>query len=342
MQRWSDDFKLLARFWPYARPDRNHFFLAIVAIPLASLATLAQPYLLKKGIDDYILVGDRAGLTLIAFLFFGTICLEYLFRAVQMFGLQVVGQRSVGRLRNAIFAHVLRLSQRYLDRNPTGALLTRSTTDVEALSQTLAMGVVSIVGDLVTLVGIVVAMLWLDFRLSLLLLVLVPLLVAIIEFFRRRQKGLFLTIRKSLATLNGYLQEQLSGREVVQLFGHEKESLSTFKSLNHRFFSAYTWANFFDALLYSVMEALSAFTIAVMLWFGAGWHREGYLSLGLLVAFIEYIQKLFIPIKEFSSKFTTMQQATTALERIFDLLETRDVVEEERVVLDERREDPAG
>ena len=323
----SKDLALLSACWPYARPDRHWLVLGLCAVPLMSLAGLAQPYLVKVAIDGPISAAlhTRGGglgpeLTGIALLFLCAVLAEFGFRGWQLYALQRAGYAMLARLRRAVFAHVLRQGAAFFDTRATGNLLSRTTTDVEALGEVLTFGIVGIVGDVFDIVSILGAMVWLDVRLTGMSLLCAPLIVVVVNVFRSGLRRQSTTIRRSMSQASGYFQEALAGARIVQLHGREQATLEEYQKLNYEYLKAYRISNWYDASLYAVMDGVSSLCIALLVWYGGGRSVAGAVSLGLLVAFIQYIQRVFIPVRELSSKVATIERALAALERIFTLL----------------------
>jgi ATP-binding cassette subfamily B protein len=315
------DRRLMARIWGYARAYRGAVAGAAVLFPVLAVVDLAQPYLVKVAIDDHILRGDWAGLTRVSGLFLLTLAVQYAFRYVQGYLLAWTGQRVVHDLRAALFAHVQRLPARFFDRHPVGRLMTRILNDVEAVGDLFASGVVSILGDVVTLAGVVVVMLALDARLALVTFAAVPVLFGAALFFRARAREAYREVRNRLARLNGFLQESLLGVTVVQLFNQAAVHAREFGVLNEAHRAAVFRRMRYDALLYAAVETIGAVAIATLLWWGGGSILEGTLTFGVLVAFMEYTHRFFLPIRDLSAKYTVMQSAMVAAERIFGLLD---------------------
>lgn len=316
------DVALLRRLWRYIRPYRATFLLALVCLPLTSACMLAQPYLLKLAVDWYIERGDAAGLTRLGLLFAAALLGEFLFFYVQFQATMLVAQRSLADLRRDLFAHLHALPASFFERTPAGRLVTRLTTDVDAINEAFSAGTLTIFMDVLTLTGIVCIMLSIDFQLALVALALLPLLLFLLNFFRVRTRATYRAIRERLARINAFLQETLSGMLVVQVFAQEPKMFAEFDRRNRDHRDANYLSNIYEASLFSLVEAMSAICIALMLWYGAGQVGRGLVALGTLVAFIEYMQKFFVPIREFSTKYTTLQSAMTAIERVFQLLDT--------------------
>ena len=315
------DLALLRRLWRYVRPYRKQFILSLVCLPLTSAFLLAQPYILKLAVDDYMAHHDSQGLAGAGLLFAGALLGEFLFFYWQYHATMTVAQKSLADLRADLFAHLQELPASFFDRNPVGRLVTRLTTDVDAINEAFTAGTLTIFMDLLTLTGIVVIMLSINTRLALVTLAILPPLMLILDFFRKRSRETYRAIRDRLARINAFLQETLSGIAVVQLFAQEKKLFVEFNQRNRDFRDANHLSNIYEASLFSIVEAAGSISVAVMVWYGASQVGIGAVALGTLVAFVEYLQKFFVPIREFGTKYTTMQSAMTALERVFQLLD---------------------
>ena len=315
------DRDLLWRLWPYLRPYRGTFALSLMLLPMISGLMLLQPYLIKVAIDDYVSQGDAAGLARIGGFFLAALLVEFVLLYVQYFLTMWLAQHALADLRAKLFAHLGKLPQRYFDRNPVGRIVTRLTTDVDVLNEAFASGGITIFMDLLTLAGIVGVMLWIDWRLALVTFSAVPILLFSIDFFRRKARVTYRLIRERVAGINSVLQESISGMTVIQLFAHEKASFSTFEKQNLLHRNAYHRANIYEASLFSVVEAVSSISAGLVIWYGSGQILAGVVAFGTLVAFIEYLQKFFIPIRDFSAKYAVLQSAMSAAERIFQLLD---------------------
>lgn len=316
------DIALLRRLWRYVRPYRGQFFIALLCLPVTSAFLLAQPYLLKIAVDRYIAQRDPHGLAVAGLLFVGALIGEFAFFYWQYYSTMAVAQKSLADLRLELFAHLQELPASFFERNPVGRLVTRLTTDVDAINEAFTAGTLTIFMDVLTLIGIVVIMMMLDVRLALVTLALLPPLLVALNFFRVRSREIYRVIRERIARINAFLQETLSGIMVVQLFAQERKFFAEFEQRNREHRDANHLSNIYEATLFSLVEAAGSISIALMLWYGAGQVGQGAVALGTLVAFIEYLQKFFVPIREFSTKYTTMQSAMTALERVFQLLDT--------------------
>jgi ATP-binding cassette subfamily B protein len=313
--------RIFGYVWPYWRP----LIIAVALLPVVSLCEIAQPYLLKRAIDEHIAVGRLAGLDHLGLLYLAALLGQYGAGFGQIYLTQVIGQRGMNDLRVRVHRHVLSLSAAFFDRTPVGRLMTRLTSDVEALNEMFASGIVSLLGDLIRLAFILVAIVGIDWRLALFSMASAPVLFAIAAFFRRWVRDAFREIRLKLARLNSFLQEHLSGIKVVQVFAREARVYGEFDVINVDYRRANARAITADAALYSIVEAVGAVAVAGLLWHGGRRVAGGTLTIGVLVAFVEYLGKFFAPIRDLSTKYTIMQQAMAAAERVFQLLDTNEL-----------------
>lgn len=315
------DSNLLLAVLPYARKDAWLYGLALLAAPVSAALSVAQPWLLKRVIDQHIVPGDVTGLKTSALLYLGAVIFAFFAEAAYTLAISWGAMRTITRLRAHVFHHSLGLAHSFHDRVPTGRLLTRATSDVEALGETLTAGAVTILLDVMLVVGILTAMFWLDWRMTLLLMLIGPPLAMAVEVIRRILRKLYQKVRTSLADLNAFMAERLNGVRVVQLHSDEQRTLEQFDERLGRYRDATIKTNIWDALMYAMVDGLSSICMAMMLWYGTGDLFQGVVTAGLLAAFIDYISKLFQPIREFSAKLAVIQRATSALEKIFGLLD---------------------
>ena len=315
------DRRLVARLWAVSRPHHRLIYGSLLLFPLIAALELVQPYLLKVAIDDHILRGDWVGLTRVAGLYVLVLAGLYVLRMVEAYVMHLTGQRVTHDLRAALFAHVLRLDARFFDRNPVGRLMTRVLNDVEAVNDAFTSGLSAIVADVITLAGVVAVMLWMDWHLALVTFSIVPVLTGVAAYFRVRARDAYRAVRQRLSQLNGFLQESLQGMAVVQLFAREAHERARFHALNATYRRALFGSSIFESSLYASVEALGAIAVAMLLWYGGGQIVAGTLTFGALVAFLQYTNRFFLPIRDLGAKFTVMQAAMASAERIFGLLE---------------------
>jgi ATP-binding cassette, subfamily B, multidrug efflux pump len=356
------DSRLMARLLKYLRPYRWQVALALASIVLKSFADVLGPYLTKVAIDRYLApqvaasstssgtwswLSPRAitGIAQIAAIYVGLLIFSFLLEFLQTYFMQWTGQKVMFDLRRQIFRHLQRLHVAFYDKNPVGRLVTRVTTDVDALNEMFTSGVVSIFEDLFVLFGILGVMLCMNWKLALITFGVLPFIIYSTKIFRDRVRDSYRRIRVAIARINSYLQEHISGMVVLQLFNRERKAYDRFKEINRVHMEAYKDAIMAYSVYYPAVEIFSAIAIACVIWFGGGdimrnirvnsvavsfnWKTllsfrlvSTAASLGVLVAFIQYALRFFRPIMDFSEKYNILQSAMAASERIFKLLDT--------------------
>jgi ATP-binding cassette subfamily B protein len=316
------DSRLMRRLLGYLRPYRAHVTFAVATIVANSALQLAPPYLTKIVIDDYIPAGDLSGLTTIAALYLGTLVASFAFEYAQTWTMQMTGQKVMYDLRMQVFSHLHRLDVRFYDRNPVGRLMTRVTSDVDVLNELFTSGVVSVFGDAFTLAGIMAVLVWMDWRLALVAFSVLPLIALITQWFRRNVRDTYRTVRVWIARINSYLQERITGTSTVQLFRREARDYAEFDAIDRAHRDANVKSIFYYAVFYPAVELVSALAASLIIWYGGGRVMENALTLGSLVAFLQYAQRFFRPISDMSEKFNVLQGAMASSERIFALLDT--------------------
>lgn len=318
----SYDWALLLRLLRYLRPYRAQVALAFVLIVALAGLDLCGPLLYKVAIDRHIVPGDTAGLQRVAGLYVALLLVAFATRFTQLYILQMTGQRVVYDLRRQIFAHLQGLHVGYFDRHPAGRLITRVTSDVDALNEMFTSGVVTVFGDVFTLLGIMGVMLALDWRLALVTFAVLPLFFLVTDWFRRGARQAFRDVRGWVARINAFLQEHLSGIAVVQLFVREARAQADFAAINRGHRDANLRTIYYYAIFYPAIDVLAALAITLILLYGGGRVLDGLLSLGALVAFVQYSERFWRPISDLSDKFNILQAAMASAERVFVLLDT--------------------
>ena len=316
------DARLMRRLLGYLRPYWRQVLVALTAIVSSSVLQLAQPYLMKVAVDDYISAGNMQGLWLLAVAYIGVLIAGFGLEYLQTWTLQNTGQRIMFDMRMQVFGHLQRLDVQYYDRNPVGRLMTRVTTDVDVLNELFTAGVVSVFGDIFLLVGIMTALLIMDWRLALLAFTVLPLIGLVTQWFRRNVRESYRSVRTWIARVNSFLQEHITGMSTVQLFRRERRALEAFDAVNKGHRDANVDSIFYYAVFYPAIEVIGALSTAMIIWFGGGWVLGGTLSLGSFLAFVLYAQRFYRPISDLSEKFNILQAAMASSERIFKLLDT--------------------
>jgi len=315
------DATLMRRLLGYLRPYWRSVLVSFGAVVVGTGAALAQPYLIKIAIDDHIAVGETAGLGALAAVYVGILAAAFTAEYIQTWTLQLTGQRVMFDLRMAVYGHLQRLDLKYFDRNPVGRLMTRVTSDVDVINDLFTSGVITIFSDLFTLAGIMVILLWMNWRLALVAFTVLPLIGLVTQWFRTNVRETYRVVRGWIARINAFLQENITGMSTVQLFRREALNFSRFDEIDKKHRDANIDSIFYYAVFYPAIEAIGALSLALIVWYGGLRVIAGGLTLGALVAFVQYSQRFFRPISDMSEKFNVMQSAMASSERIFKLLD---------------------
>ena len=324
------DSHLLKRLLEYLRPYRWRVILALAFVAVVTPLELAPPKLFQIAIDKYLVPGMRhqivessawRGIGIISIVFFGVLLFDFLAQYIQIRIMQRVGQQTMYDMRTAIFRHIQRLPMSYFDRNPVGRLITRVTTDVDALNDLFAAGVVTMINDFFLLAVLAAWLFSIDHRLAFDALAVLPFILVVTYVFRKYVRDANRRIRTAVASINAYLQEYISGMSVVQLFNREQKARAEFRRRNRENMVAWRDAILAFALFYPAVEILSIFATALIYWSGGNRVLNDTLSLGVLTAFTMYATRFFRPIQDLSEKFNILQSAMAASERIFKLLD---------------------
>ena len=316
------DARLMRRLLGYLRPHWRTVLLGLVVIVATSLLQLVQPWLTKVAIDEYIARGDLAGVGRVAALFLAVLAGVFLLEFAQTWISQSIGQGIMFEMRMAIYGHLQRVDVAFYDRHAVGRLMTRVTSDVDALNDLFSAGVVAVFGDAFMLAGIIGVVLWMDWRLALVTFSVLPLIVLVTHWFRRHVRESYRRVRGWVARINAFLQENLTGMATVQLFRRETLNFERFEAINRGHRDANVEAIFFYAVFYPAIEAVAALAAALIIVAGGHWVGTGTLTIGALAAFLQYAQRFFRPISDMSEKFNLLQAAMASSERIFALLDT--------------------
>lgn len=317
------DATLVRRLMPFILAYKKQATLALLMILLASAFQIITPKLTQIGIDDYIQHNDLAGLRIIIAVFIGVLVLGFFTRLAEMYTMEWIGQHIMFDLRQKIFGHLQHLSLTFFNRNPVGRLMTRVTNDVEALNELFTSGMVAIFGDILTLIGILSIMFYMNWKLTLATMLVLPLLFIITIIFKIKVREAFRAIRTRIARINSYLQENISGMMVVQLFNRERKNFIEFDKLNRDHLDAYLKTIFYFAVFYPAVDIIGALSTGLIIWYGGIKILAGQLSFGELVAFIQYAIMFYRPISDLSEKFNILQSAMAASERIFSILDQK-------------------
>lgn len=315
------DSRLLNRLLTYLKPYWFPVVLGVVILLIVTLLDLAGPYLIKMAIDRNIVPKVTQGLLTIVLIYFAVLIVQFAFKYARTYIMQWIGQHIVFDIRMEIFRHLQKLSLSFFDKNPVGRLVTRVTTDVETLNEWFSAGIVSVFGDLFLLIGIIVIMLKVNWKLALITFSVMPLLAYFTFFIRKRIRSAYRDIRVRIARINAYLQENISGMTVVQIFNREKRNFKKFDELNKSHLEAHLRSVFYYSLFWPSIDLIESIALALIIWFGAMWKYGGAVTFGTLVLFIEYSKRFFRPISDLTDKYNILQSAMASSERIFLLLD---------------------
>ncbi len=331
------DHGLAKRLIRYLKPYGKEIFISVILLAVISLLEVAGPYITKVAIDKYvkpihgvgIIPADAVqGLITLSLAYVGILIVAFALRYWQTYTMSMVGQRAMQDLRLEIFKHIETLTPSYFDTRPVGRILTRVTQDVSALNELFAQGVVAVIGDIFLLAGIIGAMLYMNWKLALVVFATLPLLVLATAIFRAKVRVSYRRVRTRLARINAFMQEHLQGMEVVKLFNVEAKEYRGFDRANKDHLTAHLQNLFYYAVFFPSVEFIGAIALALIVWYGGLGIIGGTVTFGVVVAFLQYSERFYQPVRDLSEKYNVFQSAMVASERIFDLLDTKPLVVE--------------
>lgn len=317
------DAKLMKRLLTYIKPYKKYVVFAIILNVLVAALGPLRPYLTKVAIDDYIVNSNYHGLMLIAALLFGSLILQAIVQYFLTYYTQYLGQKTLYDIRTQIFEHTQKLALKYFDRTPIGRIVTRTTNDVESLSELFSSGIVMVFSDVFIIIWILVFMFAMDFSLSLVTLSVLPVLIYGTFLFRKKVRESYRDVRFHLARLNSYMQEHVTGMSVVQIFRKEKDEFKKFSGINADHREANVKSIFYYAIFFPGVELLSSIAVALIIWYGGGEVVQKSVQIGDLFAFIQFTEMFFRPIRDLSEKYNILQTSMASSERIFKLLDNK-------------------
>jgi ATP-binding cassette subfamily B protein len=320
------DIPLFKRVLTYALPYRSVFILGLfLTIILAFLAPL-RPWLIQFAFDNYILLNDKEGLLKIILLMTGLLFLESVIQFYNTYLTNWLGQSIIKDLRISVYKHILRLKLRYFDNTAIGTLVTRVVSDIETIAEIFSQGLLVIMGDILQLVVVVAVMFLTDWRLALISLSTVPALIITTYIFKRAIKSAFQGVRTQVSNMNAFVQEHITGMSIIQIFNREKEEMKKFKKINRALTHEHLRTVWIFSIFFPVVEALSAISLGLLIWWGTNNVLEGTVTLGNLIAFILYIYMMFRPIRQLADRFNTLQMGMVGSERVFKVLDTNEII----------------
>jgi len=320
------DARLMARVLLYLRPYWKLLTISFFFLMLQTGTQLLGPYITKIAIDRYIATKDLHGLDLMALAYIAVVVIGFVVLFIQTYTTQYTGQRAMHDLRMDIFSHLQKQDMAYFDRNAVGRLMTRTINDVETLNELFSTGVVGLLGDVSIVFGIAVMMLWLNWRLALVCLAAFPIILYVSRFYRRRAREVYRESRLILGRLNAGLQENIAGVATIQAFGQEEKMYRRFQEINFRYRDVLLQSIRYNAVFFPVIEVFSALSVGLLLWYGGNLVMTNAIQAGVMVAFIQYIQRMYQPIRDLAEKYNIMQAAMASSERIFALLDTPEAI----------------
>ena len=316
------DSKLLGRLAKYIRPYKTVFWISVILTILLAAVAPALPLLVEYTLDHYILSGNGEGLTGMLFLMFALLIGQTIIRYFHTLMTNTLGQSVIRDIRIQVFNHITNLRLKYFDNTPIGRLITRTISDLETIANIFSEGLIQIIGDLLQLVVILGVMFYTDWKLTLVVLVPMPLMIAATYIFKEAMKSAFQSVRLWVSNLNTFLQEHISGMNVIQFFAREDQEMRKFKAINAEHRNAHIRANWYFSIFFPVLEIIVAIATGLLVWYGSKQILADVISPGVVVAFIMYINMIFRPIRELIDKFNTLQMGMVSAERIFDVLDT--------------------
>ncbi|MDX1638587.1 MAG: ABC transporter ATP-binding protein [Balneolaceae bacterium] len=320
------DRDLLRRLYSFIEPYRWYVLLGIGLTLTASFLGTVRPKLTQIAVDDYIRLNDLEGLLWIIFLLCLALVGEFIILVANTYLTRWFGQGTLYSLRNAVFGKIQSLHVQFFDKNPIGRLITRTTSDIEALSELLSDGVVNMIGDLFRIFFILYFMFSMSWELTLVAISVLPILFYVTFWFKAKVRVAFLNVRDQVARLNSFVQEHINGMDIVQLFNKEKRERKRYRAINEEHRDAHIDTIFYYAIFWPTIEVLSSLALALVIWYGGGRALLGEVTFGILLAFVQYVRQFFRPIQGISEKFNTLQSALASSERIFNVLDTRNEI----------------
>nr|WP_320023263.1 ABC transporter ATP-binding protein [uncultured Draconibacterium sp.] len=315
------DWQLFRKFARYFKPHKKWFFLSLASIPVTTGAGILFLWLIEDIVDNYIVPGNVDGLVRQTIFLAAALILNILFDGFYSYSFSKAGGLAVVDLRRRLFGKSLRFPLSYFDKKPIGVTLSRLTSDMESVSDSFAAGVLGLLADSVKTLALVGYLFYINWRLTLVLLLVVPVIILVINFLRKKIRKAYNTSRTSLAKSAAYLQEALTGMKTVQLFAAEDKVLNKYDDLNKQFCDAQNKSNVYDSVLYSIVEGITSVATALVIWYGAIQIWDYGYTLGILIVFVTTLERLFVPVKQFAQQISTIQRAMSALEHISELFD---------------------
>lgn len=315
----NKDWQLIKKFGRYFMPHKKWLIISLASIPVTTAASIMFLWLVERIIDDYIVPGDATGLKLFSGLLAGVLITNLLFEGIYSYTFSKAGGLAIVDMRRQLFGKALRFPMRYYDKHPIGVTLSRLTSDMESISESFAAGILGLLSDSIKTMALVGYLFYLNWRLTLVLLLVVPLIVLVMRYLRRKIRAAYDESRSSLAKSAAYLQESLNGMKTIQLYNAEEEAWNKYNNLNKTYCDAQNRSNVYDSALYSIVEGITSVATALVLFYGAIQIWDYDYTMGVLVVFITTLGRIFIPVRQFAQQISTIQRALSALDHISHL-----------------------
>ena len=328
----SPDLQHLKHFFHYASRYKKTAVIGLLMMPISVAANLMFPWLIIQVIDDHLTPGKYDGMMWLIAIMLVVLVFNYIADGIYTFCLRLTGQKAVFDIRMALFQRILKLPRTYYDKTPTGVTLSRLTSDLEVIGESFVLGVLSLVKDSINTVAVLIFMFFINWQLALLVLLVFPPVLMLTQYVRNRLREMYTITRSSLAKGTGFLQECLLGVKTVQLYGAEQEVESKYHGYTEDFLRAQLKTNKYDATLFSIITGITTITIGLIIWFGSGKVLAGAVSLGVLIAFINTLEKVFVPLRDFTSQIASIQRSFAAFEHIEELF-VEDLEEQGKTLL---------
>ena len=320
---------LLRRVFEYVKPYRKTFAWSVVLTLLLAVLAPVRPFLIGYTLDEFILKGSYSGLVKMTILMLLLLLLQTIFQYSHTLLTNTLGQSAIKDLRINVFNHISKLRLKYFDQTPIGQLITRTVSDLETIADIFSEGLIAMIGDLLQVIVIVVVMVYVDWELTIIVLLPIPFLIVATRIFQKAIKVAFQEIRNEVSNLNTYLQEHISGISIIQYFAREEQEYQKFKKINSRYRDANIRSNWYYSIFFPVVELISALSLGLLIWYGSKMILEKPLTVepGTITMFVMFINMLFRPIRELADKFNTLQMGMVGAERVFKVLDTKETTQ---------------
>ena len=322
------NIKLFFRLLEFVKPYKSNFIFVTIAAILISVFSILSQYLLKIGVDDYITLKNYSGLVYIISLMFAVLIFQVIFQFLFVYFTNILGQKVVFDIRTKLFSRIIKFKMSYYDKSSVGRLVTRSVNDMETIASIFSQGLFMIFADLILMLSVISVMIYLSFKLSIIVFAVLPFILIATRFFQRAMKSAFNEVRSEVANLNSFVQERISGIKEIQIFNREEVEQNSFIKINEKHKNAWLKTVWYNSIFFPIAEISTSITIGLLVWFGGrlvGVEFSG-VTIGTIFLFIQLSQMLFRPLRQIADKFNTLQMGMVAANRVFNILDTSDFI----------------